>query len=96
MYLMGLTKEFEAATEWIVQNVAAQRSLPRAISFFETTIRCLGGLLSAHELSGSAPLLAIALDIGDALLKAFATPSGLPYAAINLRTGAGSMASWTK
>lgn len=96
MHLMGLHAEFERTAAWVAQNVASQRALPRAVSFFETTIRCLGGLLSAYELSGLQPLLDIALDLGEALLRAFATPSGLPFTAINLRTGAGSMASWTR
>ncbi|KAH7887820.1 glycoside hydrolase family 47 protein [Phlebopus sp. FC_14] len=65
---------------------------------FETTIRVLGGLLSGH-LFASEPgqpfhlpwyrgqLLDMAYDLGKRLLPAFATPTGLPYARLNLRHG---------
>jgi len=96
MWLMEMTEEFDAAVVWIEENLSTAHALPKAVSFFETTIRCLGGLLSAHELSGKPVLLAKALDVGEALSRAFATPSGLPFAQINLHTGAGSVATWTK
>ena len=79
--------------EWVRNNLHFDK--PRQISFFETTIRCLGGLLAAYELSGEAVLLEKATDLGERLLKAFSSPSGLPYASISLSTGAHSMASWT-
>ena len=61
---------------------------------FETTIRVLGGLLSGH-LFASRPgqsfhlpwyrgeLLAMAHDLGQRLLPAFSTPTGLPYARVS-------------
>ncbi|KAF8332804.1 glycoside hydrolase [Cantharellus anzutake] len=65
---------------------------------FETTIRVLGGLLSAHIFSvepnyGFAipgydnQLLSLAYDLGERLLQAFDTPTGIPYARVNLRRG---------
>ncbi|EGN96700.1 glycoside hydrolase family 47 protein [Serpula lacrymans var. lacrymans S7.3] len=48
------------------------------VAFFETTIRYLGGLLSAYALSGEPLLLARADDLGKALLPALNTSSGLP------------------
>jgi len=54
--------------------------------FFETTIRYLGGLLSAYALSGEPILLARADDLGRMLLPAFNTSSGLPKYAVNLQT----------
>ena len=51
---------------------------------FETTIRYLGGLLSAYALSGESILLEKAVELGDALLPAFSTPSGLPYHQVHL------------
>ncbi|KIM46267.1 glycoside hydrolase family 47 protein [Hebeloma cylindrosporum] len=65
---------------------------------FETTIRVLGGLLSGHIFSNQTgqpfylpwykgELLSLAHDLGKRLLPAFATPTGLPYARINLRHG---------
>lgn len=61
---------------------------------FETTIRVLGGLLSGHMLladdPGLAPgydglLLRLAGDLGDRLLAAFDTPSGLPGGHVHLQ-----------
>lgn len=50
------------------------------LNVFETTIRYLGGLLAAYDLSlGKYPtLLQKATEIGDMLYKAFDTPNRLP------------------
>ena len=50
------------------------------ISVFETNIRYLGGILSAFELSGcyDQRLLEKAVELGDMLLLAFDTPTGIP------------------
>jgi mannosidase alpha-like ER degradation enhancer 2 len=55
---------------------------------FEVTIRLLGGLLSAYQLSGDEKLLHLARDLGTRLLPAFESPTGMPYMYVNLRTGA--------
>ena len=65
------------------------------ISFFETTIRCLGGLLSAYELSGDAMFLEKAKLLGEKLLIAFKLPNGLPMATVNLATGTADPPGWT-
>lgn len=49
-----------------------------AANLFETTIRHLGGLLSAYDLSGEKALLLKAKELGDMLHMAFDTPNGLP------------------
>ncbi|EIW82385.1 glycoside hydrolase family 47 protein [Coniophora puteana RWD-64-598 SS2] len=65
---------------------------------FETTIRVLGGLLSGHIFASQpdqpfflpwyrGQLLDMAHDLGKRLLPAFATPTGLPFARLNLRHG---------
>nr|XP_057907579.1 ER degradation-enhancing alpha-mannosidase-like protein 2 isoform X2 [Doryrhamphus excisus] len=68
-------------------------------SVFETNIRVVGGLLSAHLLSGKAgmqlepgwpcsgPLLRMAEDAARKLLPAFQTPTGMPYGTVNLLRG---------
>ena len=48
MWLMGLTDEFNESREWVSKMVIAQ---DRDVNIFETTIRVLGGLLSAYHLS---------------------------------------------
>ncbi|GAA5838295.1 hypothetical protein JCM9279_003191 [Rhodotorula babjevae] len=58
---------------------AADPHSPSTVPWFEVTIRYLGGLLSAHELSGGDPLmLERAKELGDWLLPALATDHGLP------------------
>ena len=64
------------------------------MSTFETTIRMLGGLLAAFDLSGEQVFLTKATDLGNRLLPAFKTPTGLPWAQITLASGVTS-ASWT-
>lgn len=55
------------------------------VSFFETTIRVMGGLAAAYDLSGDEMFLRKEREIGDALSWAFNTSSGIPYATINLQ-----------
>jgi hypothetical protein len=53
----------------------------------QTTIRLLGGLLSAYHLAPSQDqqlFLDLATDLGERLLGAFETPSGIPLPIINL------------
>jgi mannosyl-oligosaccharide alpha-1,2-mannosidase len=48
------------------------------LNIFETTIRHLGGLLSAYDLSGEKVLLRKATELGDLLLMGFDTPNHIP------------------
>lgn len=64
------------------------------VKVFEVTIRILGGLLSAHifmdELNRPwyfGGLLTLASDLGERLLPAFVTATGIPYHRVNLRHG---------
>lgn len=70
------------------------------VQVFETTIRIIGGLISSH-LYATDPnkkvflgddyrdsfLLNLARDMADRLLKAYLTPTGLPFPRINLLNG---------
>jgi mannosyl-oligosaccharide alpha-1,2-mannosidase len=93
LWMAGLTDEFTKGVEWIRQSLDFRKQ--RMVSFFETTIRCLGGLVTAYELSGDAVLLEKATDLGERLGKAFATPSGLPYTTISLASGQHAIPGWT-
>jgi len=55
------------------------------VSFFETTIRALAGLLSAYALSKSPLFLDKARDIGDRLVQAFSHGGVWPAAYISLQ-----------
>ena len=86
LWVMGLDAEFADALAWCHANL--DFDVDGEVSVFETSIRIVGGLLSAYHASGDTLLLARAVDMADRLLPAFATPTGMPYRYVNLKTGA--------
>uniref|UniRef100_A0A3B5MW17 alpha-1,2-Mannosidase n=1 Tax=Xiphophorus couchianus TaxID=32473 RepID=A0A3B5MW17_9TELE len=50
------------------------------VSVFEVNIRFVGGLLSAYYLSGKEVFRRKAVELGEKLLPAFKTPTGIPWA----------------
>lgn len=104
LMIMNLTSKVQHAREWI--HTSLHYDQDNDVNTFETTIRMLGGLLSAHYLSTTYPDLAPisdddagspgedlyiekATDLADRLLGAFDSPSGIPYASLNLNTSTG-------
>ncbi|XP_068636856.1 alpha-mannosidase I MNS5 isoform X2 [Aristolochia californica] len=96
LVVMGDHKEFEKAVLWLSDNLTFD--VDARISLFECNIRVLGGLVSAHVLASDSAnrllqgvynnqLLRLAEDLGRRFLSAFDTPTGLPYAWINLKYG---------
>ncbi|KAF8131577.1 glycoside hydrolase [Boletus edulis] len=84
MLIMGLDEEYQRAREWVQNQLSFERDA--AFSTFETTIRVLGGLLTAYHLSAEDPMfLEKALDLGNRILPVFETPSGLPLSSVNLQ-----------
>ena len=69
MWLMGLESRFEESVTFLEAHL--DPSIDHEESLFETTIRILGGLLSAHSLSGRPLLLDKATALGSRLLGAF-------------------------
>ena len=73
-----------ARRRWVVANLDVAR--PSSVNLFETTIRVLGGLLSAHHLAAaSRPALARGLAekaaaLGARLMPGFDSPSGQHWA----------------
>ncbi|KAF9561604.1 glycoside hydrolase family 47 protein [Agrocybe pediades] len=83
LQIMGLQNEYSRARKWVEKDLSFDRD--DEFSTFETTIRVLGGLLSAYHLSdGDALYLEKAVDLADRIMPAFDTPSGLPLPVINL------------
>jgi len=76
LWLLDEREEFDEATEF-VSHLNFDK-VKEAASTFELTIRAIGGLLSAHSLSGRKVFLDKALLLGERMLSAFATPSRLP------------------
>ncbi|OQO07459.1 hypothetical protein B0A48_07156 [Cryoendolithus antarcticus] len=101
LMLMNLTTELTHARQWVQHNLTYDQD--HDVNTFETTIRMLGGLLSAHYLSTQfegkyAPVsdglsddlyVEKATDLADRLLGAYDSNSGVPYASVNLHTRKG-------
>ncbi|EXJ55330.1 hypothetical protein A1O7_08257 [Cladophialophora yegresii CBS 114405] len=79
LYLMGMTGEFDEAVAAVADiDFTTATQLP--INVFETTIRYLGGLIGAYDVSeGRYPvLLDKARELGDMLYEAFDTQNHMP------------------
>ena len=85
LVLMKLDAEADKARELIAHDLSFDRDT--YVKNFEITIRLLGGLLSSYQLTGDKRLLTLAEDLGNRLLPAFNSPTGLPYVYVNLHTG---------
>jgi mannosyl-oligosaccharide alpha-1,2-mannosidase len=95
LWISGLRSEFKQARDWVASNAAAVFSRPVQVSFFESTIRVLGGLLAAFHLSGDHMFVDRAADIGKRLAAAFETKSGIPHCSVNLANRVSSNPGWT-
>ena len=84
--MLGMKKEAAEAKDLILNQLDFNSD--NQVQVFEITIRLLGGLLTAYELDGNKKFLALAKDLGDRLLPAFNTPTGMPYRYVHLQTGA--------
>ena len=74
LYIMGLQDEFKEAVS-AASTINFGKSAQVSVNVFETTIRYLGGFLSAYDLSHDPILLTKAIEIGTMLYKAFDTPN---------------------
>lgn len=77
LWIMGLKREFYAALRHVALIDWTDESF-LSCNIFETTIRYLGGLLSAYDLSFERVLLDKAVDLAEMLLVAFDTPNHMP------------------
>lgn len=103
LVIMGNHTEFRRAVGLVQMHYNESKfDIDVNVSVFEVTIRVLGGLLSAHQMAVDAQLgiyndttserydgglLKLAIDLGDRLLPAFKTNTGIPYGTVNLRSG---------
>ncbi|KAF8609494.1 glycoside hydrolase [Ceratobasidium sp. AG-I] len=74
--------EYDRARTWIQDTLSFDRDAN--FNTFETTIRVLGGLLSAHYLTSDNLFLERARELADRILPVFETPTGLPTSMVNL------------
>ncbi len=96
LMIMNLTSRLSDARKWLHRKLSYDQD--QDVNTFETTIRLLGGLLSAHYLASQLPdassqrdyvYLSKAVDLADRLLGAYESRSGIPYASVNLRAMTG-------
>ncbi|XP_055045000.1 ER degradation-enhancing alpha-mannosidase-like protein 2 isoform X1 [Misgurnus anguillicaudatus] len=97
LLILGNHTEFQRVATLLQNTVDFDTDVNASV--FETNIRVVGGLLSAHLLSKragmevevgwpcSGPLLRMAEDAARKLLPAFQTPTGMPYGTVNLLKG---------
>jgi mannosyl-oligosaccharide alpha-1,2-mannosidase len=83
LWIMGFKKEFYEAVD-AVARIDFGMSDMNTISVFETTIRYLGGLLSAYDLSQEKVLLDKAVQLGEMLYRAFDTNNNMPMDRLSL------------
>jgi mannosyl-oligosaccharide alpha-1,2-mannosidase len=79
LWIMGLENDFDEAAR-AVDKIDFTTSPRSDIPMFETTIRYLGGLLAAYDVSGRKykNLLDKAVELAEILIGAFDTPNRMP------------------
>ncbi|XP_012946036.1 ER degradation-enhancing alpha-mannosidase-like protein 3, partial [Aplysia californica] len=95
--VLGDVEGFEKAVRNVLRD--ARFDADTVVSVFETNIRILGGLLGGHVAATylkrrklsvlwyQGELLTMAKQVGDRLLPAFNTTTGIPYPRINMKHG---------
>lgn len=99
--VMGIDDIVSEAGTWIENNLVERINTKGQVNLFETTIRVLGGLLSAYHLRGNELVagipfnqtgvkpevyLEVAKALADRLLSAFtSSPTSVPYSDVVLR-----------
>lgn len=93
LHLMGLDAEFDKAAGWVANNL--KFDYKQQISMFETTIRILGGLMSAFDFTGNQVFVDKGKELADKMMPVFDTHSGIPWGRVNLMTGQVANQGWS-
>ncbi|XP_017030200.1 mannosyl-oligosaccharide alpha-1,2-mannosidase IA isoform X2 [Drosophila kikkawai] len=93
LYIMGLEKEYREGRDWIERKFSLD-NISAELSVFETNIRFVGGMLTLYAFTGDPLYKERAQHIADKLLPAFQTPTGIPYALVNTKTGVAKNYGW--
>ncbi|CAD6197193.1 unnamed protein product [Caenorhabditis auriculariae] len=93
LFIMDLMDEYREAHDYIKANFTMTKATG-TLSVFETTIRFLGGLLSLYGLTREQIYLEKAKEVGEALLPAFKTPSGVPKSNLDVQRKYASNYGW--
>ncbi|RDB30027.1 putative mannosyl-oligosaccharide alpha-1,2-mannosidase 1B [Hypsizygus marmoreus] len=95
MHIMGLDDLFAEGVEFSSKIDFSKSQTEDTVSVFETTIRYLGGLLSAYELSDKKfpVLLEKAKEVADKMAFVWVGKNDVPYGFINFAKNAPTIAS---
>lgn len=85
MKVMGLDNYAKEVENYVVDSIRWDKDL--FVKTFEVNIRILGGMLAMYEYTGDQKILDKTEDFGKRMLKAFDSPTGIPYYWFNLKTG---------
>jgi len=84
LWLIDEKDEFQGARDWVATELNVDQDVH--VNVFETTIRVMGGLLSAYHYSHDEIFLTKAQALGDTLRSAMNSPSGVPWSDAILAT----------
>lgn len=82
---MGLEDIFQAGINFSTKIDFSKSNTPDTVSIFESTIRYVGGMLSAYELNGKKPqaLVDKAQQLTDKLALGFVDGHPIPFGFVN-------------
>uniref|UniRef100_F7C2Z8 alpha-1,2-Mannosidase n=1 Tax=Monodelphis domestica TaxID=13616 RepID=F7C2Z8_MONDO len=92
LYIMELEDEFQEAKNWVEKSF--DLDVKGDASVFEVNIRYIGGLLSAYYLTGEEVFREKVIRLGEKLLPAFNTPTGIPRGMVNFGSGVSRTWGW--
>ena len=86
MKIMGLDDLFQKSVDFITSVDFSKSNTSDTVSVFESTIRYVGGMLSAYELNGDKPQILVdkAKQLTDKLALAFVNV--IPYGHVDFST----------
>ncbi|KAJ2898868.1 hypothetical protein IWW38_001195 [Coemansia aciculifera] len=93
LYIMELYAEFNQGVAHVTEVDFSKATPGYNTPFFEMVIRSLAGLLTAYEMSLDKRLLEKAQQVGDVLMPAFNSSSGIPYPRVDVNAGTAVHAS---
>ena len=85
MKVMGLDDLAKEVETYLIDSISWDKDL--FVKTFEVNIRILGGLLSMYQYTGDERILDKTEDFGKRMIRAFDSPTGIPYYSVNLLTG---------
>lgn len=85
MKVMGLDEYAKEIEDYVIDSISWDKDL--FVKTFEVNIRILGGMLAMYEYTGDQKILDKTEEFGQKMLKAFDSPTGMPYYWFNLKTG---------